>query len=131
MLAVYVVLYNGTTLWHTIGLIEIVMTCYGGKSKFADEPLHITTYSLSNSPAVSAHSKHIDVRHHFIRDHVQAGSFSTIWIPTDDMPADIFTKSLPSTTFLDIMMFWDFLFLHFNYFFFLCFVLMGARVCWP
>ena len=36
MLAVYVVLYNGTTLWHTIGLIEIVMTCYGGKSKFAD-----------------------------------------------------------------------------------------------
>ena len=37
MLAVYVVLYNGTTLWHTIGLIEIVMTCYGGKSKFVDE----------------------------------------------------------------------------------------------
>ena len=37
MLAVYVVLYNGTTLWHTIGRIEIVMTCYGGKSKFADE----------------------------------------------------------------------------------------------
>ena len=34
--SVYVVLYNGTTLWHTIGLIEIVMTCYGGKSKFAD-----------------------------------------------------------------------------------------------
>ena len=55
--------------------------------------------SLSNSPAVSARSKHIDVRHHFIRDHVQAGSFSTTWIPTDDMPADIFTKLLPSPTF--------------------------------
>ena len=55
--------------------------------------------SLSNSSAISARSKHIDVRHHFIRDHVQAGSFSTMWIPTEDMPADIFTKSLSSIIF--------------------------------
>ena len=41
---------------------------------------------LSNSPAISACSKHIDICHHFIRDHMQAGSFSTIWIPTTDMP---------------------------------------------
>ena len=51
--------------------------------------------SLSNSPAISTRSKHIDIRHHFIRDHVQSGSFSTTWIPTADMPADIFTKALP------------------------------------
>ena len=56
--------------------------------------------SLSNSSAVSARSKHIDIHHHFLRDHIQAGSFSTMWIPTEDMPADIFTKSLPSITFL-------------------------------
>ena len=55
--------------------------------------------SLSNSPAISARSKHIDIRHHFIRDHVLAGSFSTTWIPTSDMPADIFTKPLPSPVF--------------------------------
>jgi Reverse transcriptase (RNA-dependent DNA polymerase)/GAG-pre-integrase domain len=55
--------------------------------------------SISNSSAISARSKHIDNRHHFIRDHVQAGSFTTTWIPTEDMPADIFTKSLPSATF--------------------------------
>jgi hypothetical protein len=55
--------------------------------------------SLSNSPAISARSKHIDIRHHFIRDHVQAGSFSTTWIPTEDMPADIFTKALPFSIF--------------------------------
>ena len=55
--------------------------------------------SLSNSPAISARSKHIDIRHHFIRDHVQAGSFSTTWIPTEDMPSDIFTKSLPLPVF--------------------------------
>ena len=55
--------------------------------------------SLSNSPAISARSKHIDIRHHFIRTHVQNGSFSTTWIPTEDMPADIFTKILPFPTF--------------------------------
>ena len=56
--------------------------------------------ALSNTPAISARSKHIDIRHHFIRDHVLDGSFSTTWIPTaDTMPADIFTKSLPLPTF--------------------------------
>jgi hypothetical protein len=36
MLAVYVVLHNSTTLQLTIGLIGLVMACYGRKSKFAD-----------------------------------------------------------------------------------------------
>ena len=30
-----------------------------------------------------------------LRDHVQAGSFTTTWVPTEDMLADIFTKPLP------------------------------------
>ena len=55
--------------------------------------------SLSHSPAISTRSKHIDIRHHFIRDLVQDGSFSTTWIPTADMPADIFTKALPFPVF--------------------------------
>ena len=55
--------------------------------------------SLSNSTAISARSKHIDIRHHFIRDHVLDGSFSTTWIPTADMPADIFMKPLPFPVF--------------------------------
>src|ERR1700678_2067635 len=38
------------------------------------------TCALLNSIAISARSKHIDIRHHFIRDLVQAGSFSTTWI---------------------------------------------------
>ena len=55
--------------------------------------------SLSNSSAISTRSKHIDIRHHFIRAHVQDGSFTTTWIPTADMPADIFTKPLPFVIF--------------------------------
>ena len=34
--AVYVALYNTTTLWHSIGLIWVVMGCYVRKPKFAD-----------------------------------------------------------------------------------------------
>ena len=55
--------------------------------------------ALSNSIAISARSKHIDIRHHFIRAHVHDGSFTTKWIPTADMPADIFTKPLDSVLF--------------------------------
>ena len=58
-----------------------------------------TACSLLNSPVVSAHSKHIDICHHFIHNHVLNGSFSTTWIPTSDMPADIFTKPLPFPVF--------------------------------
>ena len=32
----YILLYNATALWLTIGLIWVVMGCYGRKSKFAD-----------------------------------------------------------------------------------------------
>ena len=50
--------------------------------------------ALSNSSSILACSKHVDIWHHFIRNHVHAGIFSTTWIPTADMLADIFTKSL-------------------------------------
>ena len=58
MLAVYVVLYNGTTLWHTIGLIEIVMTCYGGKSKFADAgTFYAVIHRMRQHAEDSSHAK--------------------------------------------------------------------------
>jgi len=57
------------------------------------------TCALSTSLVISARSKHIDIRHHFIRDLIHDGSFSTTWIPTVDMPADIFTKALPFVSF--------------------------------
>ena len=57
-------------------------------------------YLLSNSTAISAHSKHIDICHHFIHAHILDGSFVMTWVPTVDMPADIFTKPLSSILFL-------------------------------
>jgi hypothetical protein len=50
--------------------------------------------ALVNNSSITSCSKHIDVRHHFICSHISDGTFSTNWVPTSDMPADIFTKPL-------------------------------------
>lgn len=42
-------------------------------------------------------SKHIDVRHHFIREQVENKKIDVQYVPTADQTADIFTKSLGCT----------------------------------
>src|SRR5271168_3802497 len=59
-----------------------------------------STCSIANTDAISSRTKHIDVRHHFIRQHINDGLFSTVWISTSDMTADIFTKPLLSNLFV-------------------------------
>ena len=59
-----------------------------------------STCTIANTDIISSRTKHIDVRHHFIRQHLNEGSFATTWIPTSDMTADILTKPLLSTLFL-------------------------------
>ena len=59
-----------------------------------------STCTIANTDVISSRTKHIDVRHHFIRQHLHDGTFSTTWIPTSDMTADIFTKPLSSILFL-------------------------------
>ena len=48
----YVLLYNATALWLTIGLIWVVMGCYGRKSKFADAPYPAPRPNTSPSPTL-------------------------------------------------------------------------------
>ena len=45
-------------------------------------------------------SKHIDIRHHFIRDEITRGTVTLEWIPSADQLADALTKNLPPTPFL-------------------------------
>ena len=55
--------------------------------------------SLSSDPTHHSRSKHIDVRHHFVRERVEDGSV-TVWrVPGHDNVADIFTKALPRPDF--------------------------------
>jgi hypothetical protein len=44
--------------------------------------------------STSARSKHIDVRHHFIRDHVAKKELAVNYMSTHDLPADVLTKAL-------------------------------------
>jgi hypothetical protein len=41
-------------------------------------------------------TKHIEIRHHFIRDHVEKGDIKLVHIDTKNQIADIFTKPLPT-----------------------------------
>jgi hypothetical protein len=51
---------------------------------------------IANAESTSSCSKHIDIKYHFIREHIERGVFNTVWISTKDMTADIFTKPLAS-----------------------------------
>jgi len=50
--------------------------------------------NLSKNPILHSRTKHIDVRHHFLRDHALKGDIELQFISTHDQLADIFTKPL-------------------------------------
>jgi len=50
--------------------------------------------SLAKNAITSQRSKHIDVRWHFVRDHVENGNIEVKHLSTDEMSADILTKPL-------------------------------------
>jgi hypothetical protein len=54
---------------------------------------------LTNNPVQHVRTNHIDVRHHFIRDHQQKGDISIENVGTEDQLADIFTKPLDENRF--------------------------------
>ena len=62
-------------------------------------PSHIhcdnhSTITLAKDPTFHARSKHIDIHHHFIRDHIENQNLITPYVATDDNVADILTKGL-------------------------------------
>jgi hypothetical protein len=70
--------------------------------KFKKVPLlcdNESAIKLTNNPVQHATTKHIDVHHHFIRDHQQKGDIYIESVGTEDQLADIFTKSLDEKRF--------------------------------
>ncbi|GKE22233.1 hypothetical protein Tco_1433745 [Tanacetum coccineum] len=55
--------------------------------------------AISNNPVLHLRIKHIDIRYHFIRDHILKGDIELHFIPTQYQLADIFTKPLDELTF--------------------------------
>jgi hypothetical protein len=52
------------------------------------------TISLANNPLLSDHTKHIDIRHHFVKEKIRNQEIYLSYCPTSDMVADILTKAL-------------------------------------
>jgi hypothetical protein len=72
-------------------------------------PVHLPiTISVDNTGAIAlskeskfhSRSKHIDIRYHFIRTHIENGTFLPVWLSTHQNIADILTKPLPRHVFL-------------------------------
>ena len=47
-------------------------------------------------------TKHIEIRHHFLRNHAQKGDITLEFVSTKDQLAEIFTKPLSGEQFVDI-----------------------------
>jgi len=53
-----------------------------------------TAIYLSKNPILHSRAKHIEIKHHFIRDYIQKGILDIQFIDTENQWADIFTKPL-------------------------------------
>jgi hypothetical protein len=57
---------------------------------------------LADNPIEHSRTKHIDIRHHFLRDHQQRGNIDICHISTDHQLTDIFTKPLDERRFCEM-----------------------------
>ncbi|GKE70100.1 hypothetical protein Tco_1528172 [Tanacetum coccineum] len=79
------------------------------KSQLSDYEIHYkmvpifcdntSAIAISNNPVLHSRTKHIDIKYHFIRDHILKEDIKLHFIPTEYQLADIFTKPLDEPTF--------------------------------
>ncbi|GJV62125.1 retrovirus-related pol polyprotein from transposon TNT 1-94 [Tanacetum coccineum] len=55
---------------------------------------NMSAIAISNNLVLHSRTKHIDIRYHFIRDHILKGDIELHFIPTQYQLADIFTNGL-------------------------------------
>ena len=61
-----------------------------------------TVINISKNPVQHSRTKHIEIKHHFLRDYAQKGEITLEFVSTKDQLADIFTKPLSEEKFVDI-----------------------------
>ena len=62
---------------------EPIVICYDNMS----------TIAMTKNPVFHARTKHIELRHQFIRDLVGEGEIQLQFVSTNDQPADVLTKA--------------------------------------
>ena len=53
-----------------------------------------STIKQASNLQSSDRTKHIDIRHHFVKQHIADGDIALEYLPTAEQPADALTKSL-------------------------------------
>jgi hypothetical protein len=77
-------------MWWRTFLLELGLPATGATAVRSDSQGSI---ALANNPR-QARSKHIDIRHHFVREQVAADTVTFEYVPTELMLADVMTKPL-------------------------------------
>nr|GEW75498.1 DNA-directed DNA polymerase [Tanacetum cinerariifolium] len=79
---------------------EKLLTDYG--FHFQKIPIYCDLKSaigISCNPVQHLRTKHIAVRYHFIKEHMEKGTIELYFVKTDNQLADLFTKTLPADRF--------------------------------
>jgi hypothetical protein len=58
--------------------------------------------SVAKTPVFNKRMRHLERRHHFLRDRIENGDIEIRYIDTERQLADIFTKPLDSSQFADL-----------------------------
>ncbi len=79
------------TIWLRRLLFELGCELEGPTVLMEDNQSSI---AMANNPQFHGRAKHIDIRHHFIREKVSQGDVTLTYCPTGDMVADMLTKGV-------------------------------------
>ncbi|GJY95827.1 retrovirus-related pol polyprotein from transposon TNT 1-94, partial [Tanacetum coccineum] len=105
--------YAGLAMSSAKAEYVVAAGCYASilwmKSQLSDYDIHYkmvpifcdntSAITISKNPLLHSRTKHIDIRYHFIRDHILKGDIELHFIPTEYQLVDIFTKPLDEPTF--------------------------------
>ena len=76
---------------------------YGVESK--ETPIlcdNTSAIAITQNPILHSRTKHIDIRHHFIREHVEKKNVRIEYVSTESQLADILTKPLAEARFTQL-----------------------------
>ena len=61
---------------------------------------NVSAVKIAKNPVQYSGTKHIDIRHYFLRDHEDKGDISLQGVRSEEQLADIFTKPFDESTFV-------------------------------